>query len=316
MVNYRSNQDLFIMKRDVKIARLYVAGLRSVLALTGLAIALFGTHWLSSPPLNDNVLVWVNQQPVTSQQMQFVAGRLGLAPVDTLSAQSRQALLQLLVDEELLLQRAESLGVHREDPGLRKQLVQSVISEVVADFLTMPVDDRQILRFYRQHKGMFESSKRVAVSVLPFVTREDAERARFALLASGQLPGVKSFNSNALLSRMPSSPIPAHMLRRYLGTTLAARVLELEPGEVTDPVAIGDGFYLVYVRHVKAASIPDFEIVRAEVRAEYLRRGRDRALEKVLASLSTRSNISINRRAVALSTIAVHAENVPSSIND
>jgi iron complex outermembrane receptor protein len=91
-------------------------------------------------------------------------------------------------------------------------------------------------------------------------------------------------------------------------------VLELEPGEVTDPVAIGDGFYLVYVRHVKAASIPDFEIVRAEVRAEYLRRGRDRALEKVLASLSTRSNISINRRAVALSTIAVHAENVPDEL--
>ena len=268
-------------------------GARSVLALLGLGLALLGSSFHTAPMFNDDVLVWVNQHPVTAKQMAFVTRRLEQGSVDALSAESRQRILELLIDEELLLQRALSLGISREDPGLQEQLVQAVIDRVVTNFLSAPVDEQALLAFYRQHRSVFESPRRVAVSALRFPTLEDAKRTRLSLLATGQ-----PLADTALLSYLPSSPLPAHMLRRYLGITLANMAMELDAGEVTDPVPRLDGFYLVHVRHVKPAFVPEFEAVKEEVKAEYLRRGRDKALEKTLATLWISANVDINRNVI------------------
>jgi len=292
------NDDLFVMNATLNKVRWHVIGLRCVLASAGLALALLGSSLVKAPLLNADLLVWVNQQPITAEQMDFVVQRLGETSLDELSAESHKALLQLLIDEELLLQRAESLGIYREDPGLRKQLVQAVISRVVTDFLNTSVDEQQLRAFYRQHRGVFESPKRLAVSALRFSTLAAAEKARLTLLASDKLPVTEGPLKSALLAHVPAAMLPAHMLRRYLGTGLATRVLALEPGEVTEPVSRADGFYLVYVRRVKPALTPEFEQVKQEVRAEYLRRGRDWALEKTLTSLWASSSVEINRRVI------------------
>jgi len=294
----RQNDDFFVMNTTLNRVRWHVIGLRCVLAAAGLALALLGSSLLKAPLLNTDVLVWVNQQPITAKHMDFVVQRLGKTSLDELSEASRKALLQLLIDEELLLQRAESLGIYREDPGLRKQLVQAVISRVVTEFLNTSVDEQQLRVFYRQHRGVFESPKRLAVSALRFSTLAAAEKARRTLLASEQLSVTEAPIKSALLAHVPSALLPAHMLRRYLGTSLATVELALESGEVTEPVSRADGFYLVYVRRVKPAWIPEFEQVKQEVRAEYLRRGRDWALEKTLATLWASSSVEINRRVI------------------
>jgi len=275
-----------------------VIGLRCVLASAGLALALLGSSLFKAPLQNTDLLVRVNQQSITAKHMDFVVQRLGKTSLDELSAKSQKALLQLLIDEELLLQRAESLGIYREDPGLRKQLVQAVITRVVTEFLSASVSEQQLMAFYRQHRGVFESPKRLAVSALRFSTLADAEQARLTLLAGDQRSVTDGPIKNALLTHVPSALLPAHMLRRYLGTSLAAMALELGSGEVTVPTSRADGFYLVYVRHVQPASIPEFEQVKQEVRAEYLRRGRDLALEKTLATLWASSDVKINRRLI------------------
>ena len=284
------------MNTTLNKVRWHVIGLRCVLASAGLAVALLGSSLFKAPLQNTDLLVRVNQQPITAKEMDFVVQRLGKTSLDELSAESRKALLQLLIDEELLLQRAESLGIYREDPGLRKQLVQAVITRVVTEFLSASVSEQQLRAFYRQHRGVFESPKRLAVSALRFSTLADAEKARLTLLASDQRSVTDGPIKNALLTHVPSALLPAHMLRRYLGISLAAMALELGAGEVTVPTSRADGYYLVSVRQVQPASIPEFEQVKPEVRAEYLRRGRDLALEKTLATLWASSDVKINRR--------------------
>ena len=51
-------------------------GGRVLLALLGLTLALFGSNPLKSPAETEDVLVWVNQQPVTSAQLAFAVERL------------------------------------------------------------------------------------------------------------------------------------------------------------------------------------------------------------------------------------------------
>jgi hypothetical protein len=278
---------------------------RSVLALMGLGLALLGSHFLKPPMLNEDVLVWVNHQPITLQDLSFSVKRLTQTSGDSLNTKSLQAILELLIDEELLLQRIESLEIQREDPGLKKQLVHAVIDKVVTDFLKTPVEDQQLLTFYRQHQMVFENSKRVAVTAFRFALLTEAQQARRSLLVS-----ERPLNSihTALLSHLPSSPLPAHMLRRYLGTTLASMVLELDQNDVTDLFHRPDGYYLVQVKHVIPAFVPEFEVIKKEVKAEYLRRGRDEALEKMLAILWVGANIDVNQSLIDPSLLSDKAE--------
>ena len=266
-------------------------GVRSVLALIGLGFALLGSLSLKAPTLNEDVLVWVNHQPITLQNLNFSIKRLTQTSVDSLNTKSRQAILELLIDEELLLQRIEFLEIQSEDPGLKKRLVHAVIDKVVTDFLNTPVDEQQLLTFYRQHPMVFENSKRVAVTAFRFALLRDAQQARQSLLVSER---PLNYIHTTLLSQLPSSPLPAHMLRRYLGTTLASMVLELDQNEVTDLFHRPDGYYLAQVKHVIPAFVPEFEVIKKEVKAEYLRRGRDDALDKTLNTLWNEANIDVN----------------------
>lgn len=276
---------------------LYTTGGRGLLALLGLILALLGSRPLESPVQADNVLVWVNEHPVTSGQLAFVAERLMDAPPDTLSEDQRQSILELLVDEELLLQRAETSGLYGADPGIRKALVQAVIDQVVAEFLANPVDVQELRHFYRQHWAVFERPMRVAVEVQRFADLQEAERVRAALLAGADFADIGNAVDARILAHLPSSPLPAHMLRRYLGSTLTDIALTLDQGEVSDPIQRSDGVYLLRAKEVTPAEVPGFDEVREVVEREYQRRGRDRALEDALADLWKKADIDLNRKA-------------------
>ncbi len=280
-------------------AKLYAIGGRCLLALLGLMLALLGSWPLKATVEADDVLVWVNERPITAEQLALVAHRLTKTSPERLNAEQRQLLLDLLVDEELLLQRAETLGMYDADPAIRKALVQAVIDRVVAEFLSRPVGAQQLRHFYQKHQAVFENPMRMAVEALRFHHQRDAERARAALLGGADFAELSNATDGELLTRLPSSPLPAHVLRRYLGATLTDVALTLDQGEVSKPVRRSDGIYLLQARVVIPAEVRDFDAVREEVESEYLRRGRDRALEVVLGDLWTKADVDLDPRVTA-----------------
>jgi hypothetical protein len=293
---------------------------RGIFALLGITLALLGSGLLETRDQANDVLVWVNQYPITAEQLAFVSQRLADASPDELGTEQRQSILNLLVDEELLLQRAESLGFQNADPGIRKALVQAVIDRVVADFLSQPVDTRQLRHFFQQHRAVFERPLRIAVDVLRFESSLEAERAHAALMAGADFADIGNTFEAEILSYLPSSPLPAHMLRRYLGSTLTNSALTLNQGEISNPIQRPDGAYLLRARQVTPVAVPKFDEVRVHVESEYRRRGRDKALDDTLVDLWNQADIEINasviddpmvandRRLVQLQTISGKSE--------
>ena len=122
---------------------------RALIALVGLSIALIGSDLdLKSKSAADNVLVSVNQQPITFQQLNFASRRITGSSAEKLDAEQKNTIVKLLIDEELLLQRAELLGIASADPGIRKALARAVISQTVTEFLDRPIDEQQLQTFY------------------------------------------------------------------------------------------------------------------------------------------------------------------------
>ena len=70
---------------------------------------------------------------------------------NSLTVTERKSVIELLIDEELLLQRAQSTGTFSADPAVRNAIVQAVIDKIVADFQSQPVSTQQLIRFYNEH---------------------------------------------------------------------------------------------------------------------------------------------------------------------
>ena len=93
---------------------------------------------------------------------------------------------------------------------------------------------------------------------------------------------------------LPLSPMPLHMLRRYLGSALTDSALALTSGQTSAPVIRPDGVYLLRMIAVQAEQIlTPFSEVRWQAEAEYRRRGRDTALDTILRELRQQAQITV-----------------------
>jgi len=257
---------------------------RSLIALAGLSIALIGSDLdFQSIPAADNVLVSVNQQPITVQQLNFAAQRITGSSAEKLDEEQKNTIVKMLIDEELLLQRAELLGIASADPGIRKALARAVISQTVTEFLDRPIDEQQLQTFYLEYRALFAQPLRLELQAYKFERMEQAQQA----FASAEIPAHQP-------SLLPASALPAHMLRRYLGNPLADIALTLTEGETTAPIQRPDGVYLLHLIAKQPEQISPLTEVRPQVEAEYRRRGRDMALQTRLVTLRQQAQITVD----------------------
>ena len=179
---------------------------RALIALAGLSIALIGSDLnFKSIAATDNVLVSVNQQPITVQQLNFAAQRITGSSAEKLNTEQKNTIVKLLIDEELLLQRAELLGIASADPGIRKALARAVISRTVTEFLDRPIDEQQLHTFYLEHRALFSQPLRLELQAYQFEHLEQAQQA----FASAEIPTEQRSLLPSLSSARPyAAPLP------------------------------------------------------------------------------------------------------------
>jgi hypothetical protein len=268
------------------------------LAAVGLILALAGARIEQPRDATGETLVWVNERPVTRDQLGHAEHRLNRGG-GSLGEEELRLAINMLIDEELLLQRAETLGVLVADPGVRKAIVQSAIDRIVREFTARPIDPQQLKQFYRDHHAVFARPARVAVAALRFDGLAEALAARAVVSTDGSWAALAASPGAQPPLQLPGLPLPAHALRRYLGPGPTEVALALAPGEVSQPVDGAGGVYLLQVTEVIPASLPSYEEIVPVVRQEYLARGREAALTRQLAALWQSADVQFNPRVAA-----------------
>jgi hypothetical protein len=272
-----------MMSAALPTPRRYANTFRGLMALAGLAIALLSSD-LNIPSFadNHNMLVSINQQPITLQQLNFASQRLTGTPADTLTPEQKNTIVSLLMDEELLLQRAELLGIAGTDPGVRKALARAVINQAVANVFTQPISPEQLEAFYRAHQTLFIQPLRMTLQAYRYTSLKEAQLALAATVPITDRASV-----------LPLSPMPLHMLRRYLGSALTDSALLLRAGQTSAPIMRPEAVYLLRMIAVQAEKILPLSEVQLQVEAEYRRRGRDTALDTILRELRQQAQITV-----------------------
>jgi parvulin-like peptidyl-prolyl isomerase len=212
----------------------------------------------------------------------------------------RARVLDRLIEEELLVQRAVEIGLVDSDPSARKALVQALIESVVADAEAEEPDAGALRAFFDAHREYFGAGLRLRVERLAFrergdggpTPRERAEAARRALGAGGEgAQAVREGLADAPLLALPNALLPPAKLREYLGPEAVEVARSLPEGSWSEPLAGAEGFQLLRVAERREAEAPPFERVADQVAAEWRREQGDRALREYLALLRAEAEL-------------------------
>ena len=267
---------------------------RASIGLLGLLLLLVGSNtqinWQNQPI---DTVVLVNQQPVTESALKVARQRSGRFMADVPVQDRDKQLLQRLIDDELILQRAEELGILQADPGIRKLLARSAIDTVVRESQALLIKEPELIAFYNDHQAVFQQPQRITLQAAQFDDLGMANISRNAVLLGDSLKKTVSLGGGKILP-IPVSPLPKHMLIRYLGISLTDLALGLSATQISQPIVQGDNIYLLQVIENQPATLMPFEQVRETVMTELISRQRRDSLTTTLEELKQTASIQLN----------------------
>jgi hypothetical protein len=274
-------------------------------AAIGLAIAGFGlltakgtaTH--AVPPEN---VAMVNQRPIL--RTDFIAQtetELG-KPFAEATVAERLKVLDEMIREELFVQRGLELDFPGTDPDTRTALVAAVEQQVVADVTTHQPADAELQKHFEENRASYATEGTMALHNLLLPKAKSAgpeamataQKAADALRSGTPLDAVlKTYGLQELVPEHASDEQFYFAQKIHLGEPLYERALALNDGEVSAPVAAGDGIHIIQmVKQVKPAPLT-FERVRSQVLNDYVTAAKKRLEDADLRYLRDKADILI-----------------------
>jgi hypothetical protein len=266
-------------------------------AAAGLGLA--ATGLLSSAPpdpeaLPEGAVARVNEVLIPGEDFERLVAGLESDSKGPIDEADRRHVLDRMIDEELLVQRALDLGLARLDRRVRADLTSALIASIVADSEDREPSADELLDFYEENRDFFRLPGRLRVRQIFFrvgapgeaaAARERAERARSRLLEGEPWSAVRADLGDEEISPVPDALLPPTKLREYLGPTALRSVLGLSAGELSQPVRSGVGVHLIQLVEREEPRTPSFEAALPQLRSEWRRRQGDLALRRYLDDL-------------------------------
>ncbi len=272
-------------------------------AALGVAIAAFGLLGSQAGSgLPPGSVARVNATAISADTYRRLVAGFESDTRDAASAEMRERILDRLIEEELLVQRGLALGLAESDRRVRADIVQAMIRSAVEESEAEEPSERELRDFYEAEKSFFTTPGQLRIEQL-FVRVKDAaedapalaraEQARARLAGGEALAGARAALGSAEVSPVPDALLPPAKLREYVGPTVLRAALEQELGAWSAPVRSGTGYHVLRVVEREPAAAPPLDEIWDSVKAEWVRRGGDRALRRYLDELRDEADVVV-----------------------
>lgn len=258
-------------------------------ACAGIALAVYGLlAGGTSRVLPDDAAARVNDRLIGNTELADALAALGSDSRDRLDEGDRAWILQRLVEEELLVQRALELDLGHSDRAARDALVDAMIRRITRDAAARSASEDELRDWYADNRSLFAGAPRLRVQ-----TRMAAdEAAARALWQRLQADGEATAGPQAEpVPGLPDTLLPPAKLRDYLGPRLTAALADAPPGEWLTPLPYAGRWVVARVAARSEAGAPPFGEVRARVEAAWRRAQMDAALARYLDELRRRADV-------------------------
>ena len=217
----------------------------------------------------------------------------------------RRRVLDRMIDEELLVQRALELGLAAIDRRVRGELTSGLIDSIVGEADADEATEEEVRRHFQENLDFFSRPGRLRAQALFFSTRpgnarhdSPAERrvarALERLRSGEEADEVEKRLADPQVSPLPDTLLPAGKVRDYIGPILLRALEGMDVGAWSEPIASGGGLYIVRLIDREPPIVPDFEDVAKSVRQDLKRRRGDEALRRYLDDLRAETDVVID----------------------
>ena len=276
-------------------------------AAIGLALAAFGLLDTQTGPqtLPSETAAQVGERTIRRIDYERILAGVERDLRNPLDESVRRLVLDRMIDEELLVQRALELGLATIDRRVRGELTSGLMDSIVGEADADEASEREVARHFEENVDFFTRPARLHAQTIFFSNRsggrrqhgsaaERAARAAERLHSGGIASEIESRLGDPQVSPLPNVMLPPHKVRDYVGPIILQSLQDLDVGEWSEPIESGGGFYLALVIDREAPIIPAFAEVEDLVRQDLKRRRGDEALRDYLDDLRTRTSVAIN----------------------
>jgi hypothetical protein len=278
------------------------AGIGLIAALASVA----GPRGASQSELPGSAVALVNGLPLRVEALDRAVELVAGDRRNPTEAVEPSEILDRLIEEELLVQRAIDLDMVRSDASIRRAVVRAMIDIMVLEAESAMIEDADLRTYFDEHLGRF--SRPPTAHVERVVVRDrlgsDDPQARAdavaKLLAAGaDADHVRRRHGDAASVPIPDGAVLLSELREYMGPALAKAVAESSPGSIIGPVESDGSLSVVRVIEVGEARAPEFEDIRAIIETAFRKQRVDAAMRSYLARLRDRSDIVVREDLVS-----------------
>ena len=259
--------------------------------------------------INNRAIAKVNDQYINEDQFLKYAITLGADFKAEEDEELIDLVLERMIEEELLVQRAIELKLHHQDIQVRKVLIEQII-EFILQLENLNPSDEQLKQYFINNIGKYSSDVELKIDSIFLKSKSEGS----AMLGSeydfelhqNELDNVKSFietyDFSAAKQKFNESGffiIPNGLIKykdciQYLGPTICNNLKSLNPGTVTEPVFYNNGFYFLKLVEIKKslAEAKDFSKFREQIIFDYQNYEDDQAFIKYIEFLKSRASIT------------------------
>jgi hypothetical protein len=291
---------LFAKATEVSSARALI--LCACGAMVGLGIAAYGlftASGTSTSSIAPENIATVNRRPILRSD--FMA-QLEMETGKSLREASREDQLQVLdemVREELLVQRALELDFGETDQNVRTALVTAVSDQAIAEVTTSHPSPQQLREYYDRNPLKWASEG--TMSLRDFIVSPARRGPDTSLLRAQTLARQLRSGSPAadLVARHEIQEV-SHQIDEYyftlayrLGSRLFDAIRSLRAGEVSEPLQSKDGVHLVLVEKNDMPIPYSFEQAYSRISSDYNSDAQAKRMANTIQFLRNRSTIQI-----------------------
>ena len=272
------------MNKDKALNILLVLGV-----FVGISLAIFSSIQDTNFEVDNNWVARVGDIEISREKYLLQLEGLNLDKRVPLKEEDRAFVLERMIEEELLIQRAKDLGMFSTNTMIRGTIVQQMINMIISENSLDIVSTSQLKEFYEANKGFFTSADRLRLKQIYFSDEKGgaldrAQNTYLHLVQGKNLDEIDSKSDESALE-VPNTLMTLSKVREYIGPSLMQLAKMLKPGEFTSPKKVIGGYKIIVLLERRDASPPDFKEIRDRVKSEYQKRKDDEALRDYLNKL-------------------------------
>lgn len=221
-------------------------------------------------------------------------------PFEQTTPAQRTRVLNEMVNEELLVQRAVVLDLPETTTEVRGVMVDAVNAQVTAALLAIQPTEAQLRGYYDAHRARYTADGTMLVHDLVLgvggyqnvdqsVTQAqtDAAEAVYQLRSGVSISYVEEHFGFVESSRVTDGTELDFAAKLHLGARLYAVAATLNSGEVSDPIVDTDGVHVLVMEQRQPQTLAPFSAVRTKVYTDY---------RTAVSARATADNVNILRR--------------------